>query len=206
MAFGRSMATAVMCVWLVTGAMRGAVGHLVDVMDQPLPGVDVLRALTAVNYMLLGLSGMAVLGLMMLGVSVAVLRGRALARWFGLVGLGCSVVTLLATLAQYGAYVTLVAILWSFCLAFALARTSGGIGDVGDRGVQRGEQLARVHGERDAVVATPDRDGPGDPLVGDDGQDGRAAQGRDGAAPVSGDRQGRVRRRHRDAVDPQQRS
>ena len=122
MGFARSMATAVMAVWLVTGAVRASVGHLVDVMDESLPGADVLRALTAVNYTLLGLSGMAVLGLMILGVSVAVLRTGALARWVGWLGVGCAVSVLLATLAQYGAYLTLVAILWSFGLAVALWR------------------------------------------------------------------------------------
>jgi len=122
MGFGRTMATAVAAVWLVTGALRASVGHLVDVMDEPLPGADVLRALTAVNYVLLGLSGMTVLGMMILGVSVAVLRTGALARWIGWLGAGCAAVVLLATLAQYGAYVTLVAILWSFGLAVALWR------------------------------------------------------------------------------------
>jgi hypothetical protein len=128
LAFGRSMATGVMCVWLVTGAIRGSVGHLVDVMDQPLPRLDVLRALTAVNYMLLGLSGMAVLGLMMLGVSIYVLRAGTLGRWVGHLGVGCAVVVVGATLAQYGAYVTLVAILWCLCLAVAVWRGGSRVG------------------------------------------------------------------------------
>ena len=122
MAFGRSMAAAVTSLWLVTGAIRGVVGHLVDVMGEPLPGADVLRALTAVNYMVLGFSGMAALGLMMLGVSAAVLRAGILGRWFGRAGLGCGAVVLLAALAQYGAYVTPVAILWALCLSVALWR------------------------------------------------------------------------------------
>jgi hypothetical protein len=117
MAFGRSMATAVTAIWLVTGAVRAAVGHLVDVMDEPLPSVDVLRMLTAINYTLLGLSGMAALGLMILGVSVALLPS-----WVGRLGAGCAAVVLGATLAQYGAYVTLVAILWTLCLAVWLWR------------------------------------------------------------------------------------
>ncbi len=125
MGFGRTMATAVTAVWLVTGAVRAAVGHLVDVMGEPLPGTDVLRALTAVNYVLLGLSGATVLGLMILGVSVAVLRTGALARWVGWVGVGCGVPILLAALAQYGAYLTLLAIIWSLCLAVALWRDRG---------------------------------------------------------------------------------
>ena len=102
--------------------MRAAIGHLVDVMGEPLPGVDVLRMVTAINYVLLGLSGMAALGLMMLAVSVAVLRAGAPARWVGRLGVGCAAVVLVATLAQYGAYVTLVAILWSLCLAVTLWR------------------------------------------------------------------------------------
>ena len=117
MAFGRSMATAVTALWLVTGAVRASVGHLVDVMDEPLAGLDVLRTVTAVNYVLLGLSGMAALGLMILGVSVALLPS-----WVGRLGVGCAVLVLGATLAQYGAYVTLVAIAWTLCLAVWLWR------------------------------------------------------------------------------------
>jgi hypothetical protein len=124
MAFGRTMAVMVSCLWLVTGAVRAAIGRLVDVTGEPLPGVDVLRMVTAINYVLLGLSGMAALGLMMLGVSVAVLRAGTPARWVGWLGVGCATVVLLATLAQYGAYVTLVAILWAMCLAVALWRFS----------------------------------------------------------------------------------
>ena len=55
-------------LWLVTGAVRAMVGQLVDVMAEPLPSPDVLRTVTALNYALLGLSGMAALGLMILGV------------------------------------------------------------------------------------------------------------------------------------------
>ena len=71
-AFARSMGAAVTAVWLVTGAARAAVSHLVDVMGEPLPGVDVLRFATALNYTLLGLSGMAVLSLCILAVSIVV--------------------------------------------------------------------------------------------------------------------------------------
>ena len=63
---------------------------------------------------------MAVLGLMILGVSVGVLRTGALARWVGWLGVGCAVPLLLATLAQYGALLTLLAVVWSFGLAVAL--------------------------------------------------------------------------------------
>ncbi|MEO6510789.1 MAG: hypothetical protein ABIO16_07350 [Nocardioides sp.] len=125
MALGRSMATAVTAVWLVTGAVRASVGRLVDVSDEPLPGVDTLRAVTAVNYALLGLSGMAVLGLMILGFSVAGLRTGVLPRWLAWWGVTTAVLMSAATLAQYGAYLTLLAIVWSLGLAVVLWRQAG---------------------------------------------------------------------------------
>ncbi len=122
LAFARSMGAAVTAVWLVTGAARASVGHLVDVMDEPLPGVDVLRFATAFNYTLLGLSGMAVLALSILAVSVVVLRTQAFGRWVGYVGVVCAVITMAAVIAQLGAYTTPLAILWALCLAVAIWR------------------------------------------------------------------------------------
>ena len=66
------MGAAVTAVWLVTGAARAAISHLVDVMDEPLPRTDVLRFATALNYTLLGLSGMGVLALCILAISMVV--------------------------------------------------------------------------------------------------------------------------------------
>ena len=128
LAFARSMGAAVTAVWLVTGAVRGTVGHLVDTMGEPLPGVDVLRFATALNYTLLGQLGMAVLGLCILATSVVVLRTGVLGRWLGYVGAGCSAVVLLAVLAQYGAFTTPFTILWSLCLAVAIWRRPAGAG------------------------------------------------------------------------------
>jgi hypothetical protein len=122
LAFARSMGAAATAVWLVTGAARATIGHLVDVMDEPLPGTDVLRFATAFNYTLLGLAGMGVLALSILAVSVVVLRTDALGRWVGYVGVVCAVVILAAVVAQFGSYTTLVAILWALCLAVAIWR------------------------------------------------------------------------------------
>ncbi len=122
LAFARSMGAAVTAVWLVTGAARAVVSHLVDVMNEPLPGVDVLRLATALNYTLLGVSGTTVLALCMLAVSVVVLRTQILGRWVGYVGLVCGAISMIAALAQLGAFATPVEILWSFCLAVAIYR------------------------------------------------------------------------------------
>jgi hypothetical protein len=123
--FARSMGAAVTAVWLVTGAARAAIGHLVDVMDEPLPGTDVLRTITAFNYVLLGLSGMAVLALCIGAVSVWGLRAAALPRWECYLGLGCALLMLLAVAAQYGAYTTPLAIFWALGLAVAIWRQPG---------------------------------------------------------------------------------
>ena len=122
MAFARSMGAAVTAVWLITGAARACIGRLVDVMNEPLPGVDVLRFATAFNYAVLGLSGMAVLGLTILAVSVVVLRSQVLARWVAYVGLVCSILMLAVVLVSLGAFATPLGILWAFCLAVAIWR------------------------------------------------------------------------------------
>jgi hypothetical protein len=120
--FVRSMAGAVTALWLVTGAVRAALGRFVDISDEPLPGTDTLRAVTALNYSLLGLSGMAVLSLAILSMSVLVLRTHDLPTWHGQVGLVCGVPMLVAVIAQYGAYTTALGVVWAFCLAVALWR------------------------------------------------------------------------------------
>jgi hypothetical protein len=120
--FGRSMAGAVTAVWLVTAAVRGLVGALVDTRGEPLPGVDVLRFATGLNYALLGQSGMAVLALFVLAISVVVLRTALLGRWLGYLGVVCGLAIVGAVVVQYGAFSTPLAILWSLGLAVAIWR------------------------------------------------------------------------------------
>jgi hypothetical protein len=122
LAFARSMGAAATAVWLITGAVRATVGHLVDTMDEPLPRVDVLRFATGLNYTLLGSFGMGVLALCILAVSVVVLHTGVFGRWLGYVGSACGAVMILATVAQYGSFTTPLAILWALCLAVAIWR------------------------------------------------------------------------------------
>jgi hypothetical protein len=121
-AFARSMGAAVTAVWLVTGAARAVIARLVDTMGEPLPDTSVLRYSTALNYSLLGQSGMAVLALCTLAISVVVLRTRVLGRWVGYVGALCGAVMLAAVAVQYGSYATPMGILWALCLAVAIWR------------------------------------------------------------------------------------
>jgi len=121
--FAAAMVGAVTALWLVTGAVRAAIGRFVDVSDEQLPGPDTLRLATALNYSLLGLSGMAVLSLAILAISVLVLRAGIVASWVGYVGLVCGLPILASVIAQYGAYTIPLGVLWAFCLAVAVWRS-----------------------------------------------------------------------------------
>ncbi len=119
-AFARSMAGAFTAAMLVTAATRSAIGHLVDVMNEPLPSVDVLRYATALNYQVLGLSAMGALALTILATSVLALRTHAYGSWAGWVGIGCGALMVGAVGAGYGGFTVPLAILWSICLAIAI--------------------------------------------------------------------------------------
>jgi hypothetical protein len=119
-AFARSMGGAFTALMFVTAATRSAVGHLVDVMNEPLPGVDVLRYATALNYQVLGFAAMGALGLTILATSVLALRTSAYGRWAGWVGIACGGLMLGAVAAGYGSFTVPLAILWSICLAVAV--------------------------------------------------------------------------------------
>ena len=118
--FAHSMATAFTAAMLITAATRSAIGHLVDVMDEPLPGVDVLRYATALNYQVLGLAAMGALALTILATSVLALRTAAFGRWAAWVGLGCGAIMLAAVGAGYGGFTVPLAILWSVCVGVAV--------------------------------------------------------------------------------------
>jgi len=118
--FAHLMATAFTAAMLITAATRSAIGHLVDVMDEPLPGVDVLRYATALNYQVLGLAAMGALALTILATSVLALRTAAFGRWAAWVGLGCGAIMLAAVGAGYGGFTVPLAILWSVCVGVAV--------------------------------------------------------------------------------------
>jgi hypothetical protein len=119
-AFARSMAGAFTAAMLVTAATRSAIGHLVDVMNEPLPSVDVLRYATALNYQVLGLAAMGALAFTILATSVLALRTGAFGRWAGWVGIVCGTVMAATVAAGYGGFTVPLAILWSVCLGVAI--------------------------------------------------------------------------------------
>jgi uncharacterized paraquat-inducible protein A len=116
----RAMAGAFIATMLVVAATRSAIGHLVDVMNEPLPSVDVLRYATALNYQVFGLAAMGALSLTILATSALALRTSAFSRWAGAVGIACGGVMLIAVGAGYGGYTVPLAMLWSVTMGIAV--------------------------------------------------------------------------------------
>lgn len=118
-AFARSMGLIFSTTLLVSAALRGVIGHMVKVDGEPLPGLEVLRYSTALNYNLINSVTMMALGLTILAVSVVVLRTAVLAKWFGYVGLACAAIILLASVAMIGAFTIILSLIWALCLSVA---------------------------------------------------------------------------------------
>lgn len=123
-AFAHSMATAFCSSMLVVAAIRGAIGRLVKIDGDPLPGLDVLRFSTGLGYALLGTGAMGVLGLSILATSVVVLKSHCLARWVGMLGILCSILIIGAAAALLGALATPAVIVWALAMAVAIWRQS----------------------------------------------------------------------------------
>lgn len=124
-AFARSLAAAFTATLLVSAALRGVIGHLVKVEDGPLPGIDVLRYTTALNYTVLSMVVMTTFALTAIALGVLVLRTSILARWQGYAGTVLGALVLTAVAGLVGAYTVPVAILWSLCTAVAIWRRAG---------------------------------------------------------------------------------
>ena len=121
-AFARSMGLVFSTTLLVSAALRGVIGHMVKVNGEPLPGLEVLRYSTAVNYNLIGSITMTVLGLTILAVSIVILRTAILAKWVSYVGLVCSAIILVASAAMIGQFTIILSLIWSLCLSVAIWR------------------------------------------------------------------------------------
>ena len=121
-AFARAMGLIFSTTLLISAALRGVIGHMVKVDGEPLPGVDVLRYSTALNYNLIGSVTMTALGLTILAVSVVIVRTLVLAKWVGYVGLVCSAIILAADAAMLGQFTIIFSLLWAVCLSVAIWR------------------------------------------------------------------------------------
>lgn len=121
-AFAHSMAGAFCSAMLVLAAMRGVIGRMVKIDAAPLPGLDVLRFSTGLNYALYNTGAMAALALSILAMSIVVIRTQILPKWLGVVGVICSAVILAAVAALLGSLTVPVALVWAISMAVALWR------------------------------------------------------------------------------------
>lgn len=121
-AFAHSMAAAFCSTMVVLAAMRGVIGRMVKIDAAPLPGIDVLRFSTGLNYALYNTGAMGLLALSILAMSVVVIRTQILEKWLGIVGMICSVLILVASAALLGSLTVPVALVWALCVAVALWR------------------------------------------------------------------------------------
>ncbi len=122
LSFAYSMATAFTATMLVTAATRSVIGRMIDVENDPLPGVDVLRYATNLNIALMGGPVMTVLALAIIGISVVVLRTRILGTWMAYDGLVCGVVILAAVAVKMGQFAIPMALIWALSMAVAILR------------------------------------------------------------------------------------
>jgi hypothetical protein len=119
-AFARTMSTAFTVTLLLAGALRGVVGHLVEIEERPLPGLDVLDYATALNYTVLSVVVMTCFALTALAVGALVVRIGILPRWHGVLGLVVGVAVLAAVASSYGLFAVPLVILWSLATAVAV--------------------------------------------------------------------------------------
>lgn len=122
MAFAHSMAAAFCSTMLVLAAMRGVIGRLVKIDGEALPGLEVLRFSTSLNYALFNTGTMAALALSILAISVVVIRTQILGRWVGIVGIVCSLIILASVAALLGSLTVPLALVWGISMAVALWR------------------------------------------------------------------------------------
>lgn len=121
-AFAHSMAGAFCSTMLVLAAMRGVVGRLVKIDGDPLPGLDVLRFSTGLNYALYNTGTMAALALSILAISIVVIKTQILGKWVGIVGIVCSLIILAAVATLLGSLTVPLVLVWGISMAVALWR------------------------------------------------------------------------------------
>lgn len=119
-AFVQSSGIAFAGLLLLAGALRGAIAFSVRFGDEPLPGVDTLRLVPAMSWVLLGAVGLPVAAACIGTASWVILRTRVLGRWIGWLGVAVAVALLGAV--AIGPWLIPVAHLWALSMAVAMWR------------------------------------------------------------------------------------
>jgi hypothetical protein len=127
-AFARSTGGAFTTLLLVSAAVRGVFGHMVRLDSEPLPGAEVLRYSTELNYTLMGSVVMGTCALTILALADVERRTGILPRWHSVVGYACGAIMLTASLVGFGQFTVPLAIVWGLSSAVAIWRTPVAVG------------------------------------------------------------------------------
>lgn len=105
----------------VAGIARGAVSMSVRFGDEPLPGVDMLRFVPEVSFVVLGPFGLITAACGIAATSWLILRTGAYGRWLGWFGFVVAVALLLGS-PIIGAFLLPVLLLWALAMSFGMWR------------------------------------------------------------------------------------
>jgi hypothetical protein len=108
---------------LVGGVTRGLIAQSVKFGDEPLPGPDTLRYMTAFSMATFGLVAMPAAAITVGAASWLIIRTRAMAAWLGWAGFVAAAGVAVATAFLMGPLVAPLIMLWVAAASFELWRT-----------------------------------------------------------------------------------
>ena len=108
----------------VSAIVRGAVSFNVEVRDQPLPGADALRLVTAMTDVTMSLVVMPLAALTLLMTGLVMLQSGMSARWLAWMGIGVAILCLIMVLLTMGAFAVPLVLLWTVAASVHLLRSA----------------------------------------------------------------------------------
>ncbi len=108
---------------LIAGSARGLIAQSVKFGDEPLPGPDTLRYVTAFSMAIFGLVAMPAAAITVGAASWLIIRTRVMAVWLGWAGFVAVAGVAVATAFLVGALAAPLVMLWVVAASFELWRT-----------------------------------------------------------------------------------
>lgn len=109
---------------LASNGPRGAIAVAVKLNDEALPGVDLLRYLPQVGFVMMGTAGGVAVGASMIATAVVAIRTDAFGNWLGILGLVCGVACAVLSLVV-GPFAIPLILLWVLATCVGLWRHQG---------------------------------------------------------------------------------
>ena len=108
---------------LIGGTARGLIAQSVKFGDEPLPGPDTLRYMTAFSMAIFGLVAMPAAAITVGAASWLIVRTRVMSVWLGWAGFVAAGLVAVATAFLMGPFTAPVIMLWVVAASFGLWRT-----------------------------------------------------------------------------------